>query len=225
MRILVVEDAERLRRTVCRALRSSGWVVEEASDGEEGLWLAQSNAYDVIVLDVMLPKLDGLALLARLRAEGSAAHVLMLTARDTVADRVRGLSGGADDYLIKPFALEELLARVAALGRRAHGVKHPLVRVGDLEIDTMAKRVRRGGIAVVLRPREYAILELLVLRQGEVVSRAEIESHLYGEGAEVMSNAVDSAISALRKRLAQPGAPTLIQTRHGQGYLLSETAS
>ena len=116
MRILVVEDAERLGRTVCRALRSSGWVVEEASDGEEGLWLAQSNAYDVIVLDVMLPKLDGLALLARLRAEGSAAHVLMLTARDTVADRVRGLSGGADDYLIKPFALEELLASDSSSG-------------------------------------------------------------------------------------------------------------
>jgi DNA-binding response OmpR family regulator len=194
--------------------------VDAAADGEDGLWFAQNCAYDAIVLDIMLPKLDGLSLLTELRRRGVTSHVLLLTAKDTVDDRVRGLQAGADDYLVKPFALEELLARVQALCRRTYGTKHPHIVVGDLEIDTTAREVRRAGQPVTLKPREYALLEYLALRRGEVVSRRDIETHIYDDHVDPMSNVVDSAISALRKRLAQPGAPALIHTRHGHGYVL-----
>ena len=224
MRVLLVEDSERLRKSVSAALKKSGYAVDVAADGENGLWLAQTNEYDAIVLDVMLPKLDGLSLLAQLRREGRTSHVLLLTARDTVDDRVRGLQIGADDYLVKPFALAELLARVQSLCRRTYGVKHPRIVLGDLEIDTTARDVRRGGLRVTLKPREYALLEYLALRQGQVVSRREIETHIYDDLVDPMSNVVDSAISVLRKRLARPGAPTLIHTRHGHGYVLSVEA-
>ena len=220
MRILLVEDSERLRRSVGDALKKSGYAVDAAGDGEEGLWLAESNDYDVIVLDIMLPGLDGLSLLRRLREAGNKAHVLLLTAKDTVDDRVRGLQGGADDYLIKPFALEELLARVQTLCRRAYGMKQPRIVVGDLEIDTVAKDVFRGGQVIKLKPREYALLEYLALRRGEVVSRRDIESHIYADEADPMSNVVDSAISVLRKRITLAGSPPLIHTRHGLGYIL-----
>ena len=220
MRVLLVEDSARLRKSVGAALKKSGYAVDAAADGEDGLWFAQNCAYDAIVLDIMLPKLDGLSLLTELRRRGVTSHVLLLTAKDTVDDRVRGLQAGADDYLVKPFALEELLARVQALCRRTYGTKHPRIVVGDLEIDTTAREVRRAGQPVTLKPREYALLEYLALRRGEVVSRRDIETHIYDDHVDPMSNVVDSAISALRKRLAQPGAPALIHTRHGHGYVL-----
>ncbi|MCX6953931.1 MAG: response regulator transcription factor, partial [Verrucomicrobia bacterium] len=179
MRILVVEDSPRLQRTVGTALRRSGYAVDVAGDGEEGLFLAESNEYDAIVLDIMLPKRDGLDVLRTLRAHGRATHVLLLTARDSVADRVDGLQAGADDYLVKPFALEELLARVQALCRRAYGKKQPSLTVADLEIDPLARSVRRGGQAVELTAREYLLLEYLARRRGEVVSRGDIEAHIY----------------------------------------------
>jgi len=168
------------------------------------------------VLDIMLPKLDGLTVLRRLRAAEKTTHVLLLTARDTVADRVDGLRQGADDYLVKPFALEELLARVAALCRRAYHVKTGALLIGPLRIDLGARRLRRGGADVELTAREWRLLEYLALRRGEVVPRAEIEAHIYDELVEPMSNVVDAAIYALRRKI---GAD-LIQTRRGLGYVL-----
>jgi DNA-binding response OmpR family regulator len=172
MRVLLVEDSKRLQATVGAALRRSGCAVDVAGDGEEGLWLAESNDYDVIVLDIMLPKLDGLSLLHRLRTQGKGTHVLLLTAKDTVGDRVHGLQCGADDYLIKPFALEELLARVQALCRRAYSSKQPRLVIDDLEIDTVANEVFRAGHPIKLKPREYLLLEYLARRQGQVVTRS-----------------------------------------------------
>jgi DNA-binding response OmpR family regulator len=224
VRILLVEDSERLRKSIGAALKKSGYATDAAADGEQGLWLAGSHQYDAIVLDIMLPKLDGLSVVAELRRRGSTAHVLLLTARDTIDDRVKGLHAGADDYLVKPFALEELLARVQALCRRSYGIKNPRIAVGDLEIDTATREVRRAGLVVTLKPREYALLEYLALRHGEVVSRSEIETHIYDEAVDPVSNVIDSAISVLRKRLAQPGAPALIHTRHGHGYVLKPDA-
>jgi DNA-binding response OmpR family regulator len=220
MRILLIEDSERLRRSVASGLRKAGYAVDEAADGEEGLWAAQANAYDAIVLDLMLPRLDGLALLRQLRESGNKTHVLILTARDAVEDRVLGLRSGSDDYLVKPFAFDELLARVEALVRRSHGAKQPVLCIGGLEID-MARRVaRRGRTNLDLPPREFALLELLALRQGQLVTRTQIESHIYDQQTEVMSNVVDSAIYSLRKKIDTPGEPSLIHTRRGMGYIL-----
>jgi DNA-binding response OmpR family regulator len=224
MRLLLVEDSERLRRSVSEGLRRSGYAVDTAADGEEGLHLGRTENYDVIVLDIMLPKIDGLEVLKRLRDAEKNTHVLLLTARDAVPDRVAGLRAGADDYLIKPFAFDELLARIEALVRRQHDQKHPRIRVGAIEIDTTARLVRRGGNSIVLAPREYALLEYLALRRGQVVSRTEIEDHIYGMAADVMSNVVDSAVCALRRKIDDEG-PSLIQTRRGMGYVLQEDAT
>jgi DNA-binding response OmpR family regulator len=222
MRILLVEDSERLQDYVGKGLRMAGWAVDTAGDGEEGLWLATENDYDVIVLDLMLPKLDGITVLQRLRSAGRDTHVLILTAKDTIPDRVHGLEQGADDYLVKPFAFEELLARVQALSRRKYHEKSGHLEIGDLSIDTVARKVEREGVAITLTAREYALLELLALRQGEVVTRAEIERCIYDERAEPMSNVVDSAICLLRKKIGRSGCRSLIQTRRGMGYVLSE---
>jgi DNA-binding response OmpR family regulator len=221
MRVLVVEDSPRLQRNIATALRRSGYAVDTAGDGEDGLWLAESHDYDAIVLDLMLPKRDGLDVLRTLRSRGRPAHVLLLTARDTVADRVTGLQAGADDYLVKPFALEELLARVQALCRRAYGTKQPRLAIADLEIDTAGRTARRAGRAVELTAREYQLLEYLARRTGEVVSRADIEAHIYDGQVDPMSNVVDSAVCNVRKKLAvTAGAAPLIHTRRGQGYVL-----
>lgn len=218
MRLLLVEDSTRLRQSVTTWLTRKGFAVDASADGEEGLWLAENNDYDVILLDIMLPKLDGLTLLKRLRAKGRPAHVLLLTAKDTVADRVRGLELGADDYLVKPFALEELLARVQALCRRAYGSKQTALAAGGLTIDTAARKVSHGDRVLPLLPREYALLEYLARRRGHVVTRAEIEQHIYDGDADLMSNAVDSAVCALRRRLADAGCDPVIHTRRGLGY-------
>lgn len=220
MRVLFVEDSERLRRSVGAALKKSGYAVDLATDGEAGLWLAQSYEYDVIILDIMLPKMDGWSVLQRLRSAPTRTHVLLLTAKDTVDDRVRGLQAGADDYLTKPFALEELLARVQALCRRAYPAHTPRLVIADLEIDTAAHDVTRAGVPVSLKPREYQLLEYLARRVGEVVSRADIEAHIYDQQVDPMSNVVDSAISSLRKKISVPNAAPLILTRHGVGYVL-----
>jgi DNA-binding response OmpR family regulator len=220
VRVLVVEDSRRLREYLARGLRTARYAVDVAQDGEEGLWRAESDDYDVIVLDLMLPKLDGLALLRRLREREIRTHVLILTARDTVDDRVRGLRTGADDYLIKPFELEELLARVEALARRSYGVKAPAIEIGDLRLDTAARSVTVAGEPIELPPREYALLEYLALRRGQVVTRTEIEAHIYDDHVEAMSNVVDASIYQLRKRIDRPGRPSLIRTRRGMGYAL-----
>jgi DNA-binding response OmpR family regulator len=220
MRILLVEDYEPLRLSVAQGLREAGFAVDTAADGEEGWWFAGSGEYDVVVLDLMLPKLDGLTILERMRQQRRDAHVLILTARDTLNDRIRGLDGGADDYLVKPFAFDELLARIRALIRRRYDARSPLIRVGDLEIDTRARSVRRGDEMVHLTAREYALLELLALKAGQLVSRTEIWEHLYEFESTAQSNVVDVYIGYLRKKIERPGQPPLIHTRRGQGYVL-----
>lgn len=223
MRVLLVEDSARLRKTVSLALRRSGFSVDAAEDGEEGLWLAQSHDYDAIVLDLMLPKIGGLEVVRELRKRGKGTHILILTALDAVDDRVAGLKAGADDYLPKPFALEELIARVEALCRRAYGSKQPVLRVADLEVDTGARAARRAGVALVLTAREYQLLEYLMRRRDEVVSRTEIEEHIYDGHVDPMSNVVDSAVCVLRKKIVAGGSTVpLIHTRRGLGYVLGE---
>jgi DNA-binding response OmpR family regulator len=218
MRILLVEDSERLRSQLEIALHRAGYAVDASSDGADGLWRAESGSYDVIVLDLMLPKMDGLAVLARLRAAHSHSRVLILTAKDSIADRVKGLQAGADDYLVKPFALEELLARVQSLCRRGYGTPSVMLKLGDISIDVTRKLVRRGTEPIELTKREYMLLEYLALRRGEFVSRSEIEDHIYDEGSEPLSNAVDTAVSRLRKKLDVEGRPSWIRTQRGLGY-------
>lgn len=220
MRLLIVEDDRPLREALRQGLEEAGFAVDASADGEEGLWYARSNPYDAIVLDLMLPGVDGLSILSRLRHEGRAVPILILTAKDTVRDRVKGLDLGADDYLVKPFAFAELLARVRALVRRGYNTKDPVIRVEDLEIDTAGRKVRRGGQVIDLSAREYALLEFLAARAGQVVSRTDIREHIYDFHSDPESNVVDVYIGHLRKKIEQPGRPKLIHTRRGQGYLL-----
>jgi DNA-binding response OmpR family regulator len=220
MRVLLVEDHKPLARALRQGLEEEGFAVDVAADGPEGDFKARSAEYDVIVLDVMLPGVDGLSLLQRWRRDGLKAHVLVLTARSGIEDKVRGLDLGADDYVTKPFELEELLARLRALIRRGHQVKDPVLRVHDLEIDTTARTVKRAGRPVHLTPREYALLEFLAYHQGKVVSRAMIWEHLYDEHDENTSNVVDVYIRYLRNKIDKGFEPPLILTRWGEGYLL-----
>ncbi len=220
MRALFIEDFPLLRKSVAKGLAEAGFAVDVAADGEEGLWYATGNQYDVIILDLMLPGIDGLTVLDRIRSEGVETHVLILTARDTVDDRVVGLDRGADDYLVKPFAFEELLARVRALVRRGYQQKNPQVTVADLKVDTVSQRVWRGEAEIQMTAREYALLEYLALRSGEVVSRTDIWEHLYDFNNDSSSNVVDVYVSYLRKKVERDGAPRLIHTHRGRGYSL-----
>jgi DNA-binding response OmpR family regulator len=224
LRVLLVEDSQRLQRSLSTGLRKEGYAVDAVGDGAEGFWYATHHAYDVIILDLMLPSLDGLSILKKLRNCGddraAAAHVLVLTAKDAVNDRVAGLKAGADDYLVKPFAFDELLARLEALTRRRHQLKNPTLCIDDLIIDTAARTVRRGADVIELSAREFALLHFFALRQGQVINRSEIESHLYDENAELMSNVIDAAVYSLRKKIDVPGRSSLIQTRRGMGYVL-----
>jgi len=222
MRILLIEDSKRLQTYVSKGLRHAGYAVDVTGDGEEGLYLAESGDYDVIVLDLTLPNLDGMEILRALRSRNQPVYVLILTARDTVEDRVKGLQDGADDYLIKPFSFDELLARIQALLRRKYAVPASTVQVGDLSINLTQRVVMREGTLLDMKPREYALLEYLALRKGALVTRAKIEQHIYDERAEPMSNVVDSAICSLRKIIDLPGRPSLIQTRRGMGYIMAE---
>jgi DNA-binding response OmpR family regulator len=221
MRLLVVEDFPVLREALVRGLRDCGYAVDASGDGEEGLWYATSNDYDAILLDIMLPGIDGIELLRRLRAKGSTVPVLLLTARDSVDDRVQGLDSGADDYLIKPFAVPELLARVRALVRRRHAQSDPMVQVGDLRVDTAARRAWRGTAELDLAPREWALLHLLAANAGRVVTRQEIGEHLYDFERDITPNAVEAAVARLRRKLGSDGEPVLLHTRRGIGYVLA----
>lgn len=223
MRILFVEDSTHLRKPVVKALKASGYAVDATGDGEEGWWLAQQHDYDVIILDIMLPGMDGREILRRIRAAGNETPVLFLTAKDAIEDRVAGLRLGADDYLTKSFAIEELLARVEVLGRRKYARRSPLLVAGDLELDQAAKTVRRGGQELKLAPQLFALLEYLLLRKGQVVSRTEIEEHIYDEMVSPMSNVVDTAVCALRRAIAvSDDSASLIHTRRGMGYVIEE---
>ena len=211
-----------MARSLGEGLRESGYAVDITGDGEEGLWYAESNTYDAIILDIMLPGIDGLTILRRLREKGCGTPVLFLTARTAVEDRVDGIDAGADDYLTKPFAFEELLSRVRALVRRVYQQRRPDIEIGDLRIDTVRRTVERSGRAISLTPREYSILEYLARRTGEVVSRTEIWEHVYDFHSEATSNVVDVHISYLRKKIDEGAAKPLIHTRRGEGYVLEE---
>lgn len=215
MRVLIVEDEPDLLTGIARALRDEGYAVDTAVDGEDGLFKAETWAYDAVLLDIMLPGMDGWEILRRLRRTRKTP-VLMLTARDGIRDRVRGLDGGADDYLTKPFDLAELLARVRALIRR--GADKPLARL-DLRgaaIDLAARTVSRGGETVPLTPREYGLVEYLALHRGEVVSRTALYDHLFGEDDDTLSNLLDVHVSNIRKKLGHD----FILTRRGHGYCI-----
>jgi DNA-binding response OmpR family regulator len=215
MRILVIEDEPDLLRVVARALREAGYAVDEAADGEEGLFKATSWDYDAIVLDLMLPRLSGWQVLEQLR-RSKKTPVLILTARDAVPDRVRGLDTGADDYLIKPFELSELFARLRALIRRSAGQAESVVTLGSVRIDTRARTVTLDGQDIRLTAREYALVELLALRRGEVVTRTQIYEHLFDENDDSLSNLVEVHVSNIRKKLGKD----FILTRRGQGYVV-----
>jgi DNA-binding response OmpR family regulator len=220
VRVLLVEDHKPLVRALRQGLEEEGLAVDVALDGEEADYKARTAEYDAIVLDIMLPKKDGLTLLKGWRKAGMKTHVLMLTARGTLDDKVRGLDTGADDYLTKPFELEELLARLRALIRRGHEVKDPIIRVHDLEIDTAARTVKRAGQPIHLTPREYSLLQFLAFHRGRVVSRTMIWEHLYDEHDESTSNVVDVYIRYLRNKIDKGFEPPLILTRWGEGYVL-----
>jgi DNA-binding response OmpR family regulator len=220
VRVLLVEDQATLLKNLRMGLEEEGFAVDTAADGDEADVKARSTPYDVIVLDIMLPRQDGLTLLKKWRAAGITTHVLMLTARGTVPDRVTGLDAGADDYLAKPFDLDELLARIRALIRRGHQVKTPLIKVYDLTIDTAARQVERAGQKIHLTPREYALLEFLAFHRGRVVTRTMIWEHLYDEYDENTSNVVDVYIRYLRNKIDRGFNPPLILTKWGEGYML-----
>jgi len=220
MRILLIEDYLPLQKSLAKGLREADFAVDVSGDGQEGLWYAMSNDYDVIILDLMLPKLDGLSVLKQLRAKNKDNHVLILTAKDTIDDRIKGLDLGADDYLVKPFAFEELLARLRALVRRRYEHKCPDINIADLHIDTASRRVWLGDDEIILTSREYMLLEYLARRAGQVVSRSDIWEHIYEFNSEASSNVVDVYIGYLRKKIEKESMPPLLRTIRGQGYIL-----
>jgi len=220
MRLLIIEDYRPLQQSLTKGLREAGFAVDTTGDGKEGLWYAMGNEYDVIILDLMLPGIGGLEILKQIRRKGQRSHVLILTAKDTVEDRVAGLDLGADDYLVKPFAFEELLARVRALLRRGYRRKNPQIKIKDLRIDLTTRKVRRGRQEIALTPREYALLEYLAVRAGEIVSRTDIWEHLYEFNSSASSNVVDVYIGYLRRKVERPDKPPLINTVRGRGYVL-----
>jgi DNA-binding response OmpR family regulator len=220
MRLLVVEDEEPIADALARTLRRSGYAVDVAHDGRQALRAASDADYDAVILDLNLPQIDGMVVAREIRAGQPDCYILMATARTSVDDRVRGLDAGADDYLTKPFELEELLARLRALVRRTHQVKSPVMKIHDLEIDTAARTVKRNGKAIHLTPREYALLQFLAFHRGKVVSRSMIWEHLYDEHDENTSNVVDVYIRYLRNKLDKDHDPPLILTRWGEGYML-----
>ena len=215
MRVLAVEDEPDLLGSLMKALREDGYAVDGAPDGEEGLYKAESYDYDAVVLDIMLPGIDGWEVLSRLR-KTKKTPVLMLTARDAVRDRVRGLDSGADDYLVKPFELSELLARLRAHIRRSARQAQPRLEIGDVTIDTAARTVSRQGQEVTLTAREYALLEFLALHRGELVTRTMLYDHLFDENDDTLSNLLDVHVSNLRKKLGHE----FITTRRGHGYCI-----
>jgi DNA-binding response OmpR family regulator len=220
MRVLLIEDHKPLVRALKQGLEEEGFAVDVSTDGQDGDFKARTAEYDVIILDLMLPRQDGLSLLQGWRKDGLSMHVLVLTARGSMEDKVKGLDLGADDYMTKPFELEELLARVRALVRRGHQVKSPLIRIHDLEIDTASRTVKRGGKSIHLTPREYALLEFLAFHRGKVTTRSMIWEHLYDDQDENTSNVVDVYIRYLRNKIDKGYDPPLILTRWGEGYML-----
>jgi two-component system OmpR family response regulator len=222
VRVLVVEDDPKMAALIRRGLSEDGVLVDAAPDGEDALWMAGSTDFDAIVLDVMLPGIDGFETCRRLRADGVWTPILLLTARDAVEDRIAGLDGGADDYLVKPFAFGELLARLRALVRRGAEARPAVLAVGDLRLDPAARRVWRGETEVELSPREFALLEALMRRPGEAVSRLQLLDHAWDYAYENRSNVVDVYVRYLREKVDRPFGTAAIETVRGHGYRLRE---
>jgi len=224
MKILVVEDEQRVAQFIQKGLKEEGHAVDCAYDGEEGGFLAEVNEYDLVILDLMLPKKNGVAVCREIRERGVATPVLMLTARDSVEDKVRGLDAGADDYLTKPFAFEELLARTRALLRRSSESKAPVLKIADLELDPMSRRVTRSEQAIRLTTKEYALLEYMMRNPDRVLSRTRIGEHVWDMNFDPESNVIDVYVSHLRNKVDKGFAPPLIHTLRGQGYMLTADA-
>lgn len=221
VRLLVVEDFANLRLPLIQGLEAEGYAVDGAAEGDQAWWLIRHNTYDLAILDIMMPGIDGLEILRRMRADANETPVLLLTAKGTVEDRVHGLDLGADDYLTKPFSVDELLARIRVLTRRRSGRRNPRMTIADLVVDTTTRTASRGGTALELTPREYALLELLAGHAGEVVSRDAICASLYAFQDDVVSNVVEAAVARLRRKLSPQGQPPLVHTRRGFGYVLA----
>ncbi|MEI7885097.1 MAG: response regulator transcription factor [Clostridia bacterium] len=224
MRILIVEDEPNLLAILEKRLRSEGYSVDACNNGEDGKSYIEATAYDVVILDIMLPKIDGLTILKEMRAVENKTPVLLLTAKDSTADRVRGLDSGADDYLVKPFSFDELLARLRVLTRRKYNNVSSALEIADLSIDSVSRTVMRGGIAINLSSKEFAILEYLMQNKGTVLSRKNLEEHIWSYDYEGASNVVDVYIRYLRKKVDDGFAIKLIQTVRGYGYVLKEQA-
>ncbi len=224
MRCLLIEDYLPLRESVRECLEDEGFVVDESGSGDEGLWYASNHSYEVIVLDIMLPEIDGLSILRRLRGVHDRTPVLLISARDAVVQRIEGLDAGADDYLVKPFDLKELVARVRVMVRRKFAVESAEIVVGTLRIDCVRKSVRRAGREISLTRLEFMMLSYLAHRAGQTVSRREISEHVYKEYGDLASNKIDVCIAYLRRKLNEGGLPEMIATKRGHGFILEEEA-
>ena len=222
MKVLLAEDDQRIANFIIKGLRENAYAVDAAADGEDALYQAAINTYDVIILDVMMPVKDGFAVCRELRESGVKTPVLMLTARDAIDDKISGLDYGADDYLTKPFEFGELLARLRALLRRSAEIRPPKIVVDDLEIDTTAQTVRRGGREISLTTKEYTLLEYLAREKGKVVGRAEIAEHVWDENFDVFSNLIEVYVNRLRSKMDEGYNVQLIHTRRGAGYILED---
>jgi two-component system copper resistance phosphate regulon response regulator CusR len=220
MRVLLVEDSERLQRSLSTGLQRCGFAVDQAFDGEQALGFIATAEYDAIILDLILPRLDGLSVLSRIRQQGKDCHVLILSANDQTEDRIKGLNMGADDYMVKPFAFDELVSRLRALNRRRSGIKNPLIEIQGLAIDSVSRQVCYDTANIALTPHEYGLLEFLATHRGRVFSHDQLIEQLYDANTYVSRNAVEAHISSLRKRLKHSGAPDLVKTRRGFGYLV-----
>ncbi len=224
MRLLLVEDEMDAAVILAKGLREHAYAVDLASDGHAAVQKIHDNTYDLILLDLMLPGKEGIEVCHELRGAGNATPVLMLTARDTIESRVSGLDAGADDYLCKPFDLQELLARIRALLRRGPALHDPVLRIGDLQVNTRDHTARRGDRPVDLTAKEYALLEYFARHCGRVIGRAEISEHVWDEEYDAFSNLIEVYVQRLRRKIELPGEPALIRTRRGEGYMLGEAA-
>jgi DNA-binding response OmpR family regulator len=222
MRLLIIEDEKTLANLIKKGFEEEGFAVDVAYDGEDGVYFAQNNVYDAIVLDIMLPIIDGISLLKTLRRKNNSTPVIMLTAKDTLKDKVLGLDSGSDDYLTKPFSFEELLSRTKAIIRRRYATSSPIITINDLEIDTAKKTVKRANVAIELSAKEYALLEFLAVNKDKVVSRTMIIEHLYNEDFDLDSNIIDVFINKLRNKIDRNFNKKLIHTIRGMGYSIKE---
>jgi DNA-binding response OmpR family regulator len=220
MRVLLVEDDARIARFVAKGLREQSYAVDVATNGDDALYQAEINSYDLFIMDVMIPGMDGFTVCRKIREAGIRTPLLMLTARDAVDDRITGLDHGADDYLTKPFEFGELLARLRALLRRSNELRPPLITVEDLVLDTRAQRASRAGRSIPVTAKEYALLEFLGRNMGRVIGRAEIAEHVWDESFDPFSNLIEVYVNRLRKKIDLPGTEPLLHTRRGAGYFL-----